>query len=179
MFLVHVLVLPAALTVSLAAQSWTIDQATPKKEADATGRANSLFSRNEEDLPKGTAPQLNGHPDLSGYWVPSRKDKPVGNLGKDLPGYKLPFTPVGEAAHKYNVEHTVDPEALCIVGGLPRHDASGLPFQLLRGAIIWSLSTSTGIRRIDWFRSTGANIPTIPIHRFSAMRSAHGMEMRS
>jgi hypothetical protein len=32
------------------------------------------------------------------------------------------------------VEHTIDPEALCIVGGLPRHNASGLPFQLLQGA---------------------------------------------
>jgi hypothetical protein len=106
---------------------------TPKA-ADVTGRENSPFSRNEADLPKGPAPRLAGHPDLSGYWVPSRKDKPVGNLGKDLPGYKLPFTTDGAAALKYNLEHTVDPEALCIVGGLPRHNASGLPFQLLQGA---------------------------------------------
>jgi hypothetical protein len=75
-----------------------------------------------------------GHPDLSGYWVASTKDKPVGNLGKDLPGYKLPFTPAGRAALKYNIEHTIDPESLCIVGGIPRHDASALPFQLLEGA---------------------------------------------
>ncbi len=99
-----------------------------------TGRENSPFSRNEADLPKGPAPRLNGHPDLSGYWIPSKKDKPTGNLGKDYPGYKLPFTPAGEAALKYNLEHTVDPEAVCIVGGLPRHNASGLPFQLLQGA---------------------------------------------
>jgi len=109
-------------------------QEPSKKPVDATGRENSPFSRNEADLPKGPAPRLGEHPDLSGYWIPSRKDKPVGNLGKDLPGYKLPFTPAGEAARKYNVEHTIDPEALCIVGGLPRHNASGLPFQLLQGA---------------------------------------------
>ncbi len=98
------------------------------------GRANSPFSRNEADLPKGPAPRLSEHPDLSGYWIPSKKDRPTGNLGKDLPGFKLPFTPAGEAALKYNLEHTVDPEAVCIVGGLPRHNASGLPFQLLQGA---------------------------------------------
>jgi hypothetical protein len=25
---------------------------------------------------------------------------------------------------------TIDPEALCILGGIPRHDASGLPFEI-------------------------------------------------
>jgi hypothetical protein len=109
-------------------------QEAPRKAPDTTGRENAPFSRNEADLPKGPAPRLGDRPDFSGYWVPSKKDKPVGNLGKDLPGYKLPFTAAGEAAHKYNVEHTVDPEAQCIVGGIPRHNASGLPFQLLQGA---------------------------------------------
>jgi hypothetical protein len=87
----------------------------------------------EADLPKGPAPRLGDHPDLSGYWQPDRKDKPGGNIGKDYPGYKLPFTAAGAAALKHNIEHTVDPEALCIVGGIPRHDASGLAFQLLQG----------------------------------------------
>jgi hypothetical protein len=109
-------------------------QEPAKKPLGVTGKENSPFSRNEADLPKGPAPRLADHPDLSGYWVPSRKDKPIGNLGKDMPGYELPFTAAGEAALKYNVEHTIDPEALCIVGGLPRHNASGLPFQLLQGA---------------------------------------------
>lgn len=123
-----------ALVPILLAGSLTA-QVPPKKAADTTGRENSPFSRNEADLPKGPAPRTaQGHPDLSGYWIPSRKDKPVGNLGKDLPGYKLPFTAEGATAQKYNVEHTVDPEALCVVGGLPRHNASGLPFQLVQGA---------------------------------------------
>lgn len=113
----------------------TSGQQTSQKTApDTTGRASSPFSRNEADLPKGPAPRLGDHPDLSGYWIPSKKDRPTGNLGKDLPGYKLPFTEEGKAALKYNLEHTVDPEAVCIVGGLPRHNASGLPFQLLQGS---------------------------------------------
>ena len=75
-----------------------------------------------------------GHPDLSGYWKGTRDTKPVGNIAKDLPGLKLPLTPAGEAALKYNLTATIDPESLCIIGGTPRHNASGLPFEVLQGA---------------------------------------------
>jgi hypothetical protein len=75
-----------------------------------------------------------GHPDLSGFWKGDRKMKPTGNIGKDLPGFKLPLTPAGEAALKHNVTETVDPESLCIIGGIPRHNASGLAFEVLQGA---------------------------------------------
>jgi hypothetical protein len=74
-----------------------------------------------------------GHPDFSGYWKGTRQTTPVGNIGKDLPGWKLPLTPAGEAALQYNLTKTVDPEALCIIGGIPRHNASGLPFEVLQG----------------------------------------------
>jgi hypothetical protein len=79
------------------------------------------------------APRLNGHPDFSGYWKGIRGMTPVGNIAKDLPALKLPFTPAGEAAWKHNVSATVDPESLCILGGIPRHNASGLPFEVLQG----------------------------------------------
>jgi hypothetical protein len=59
---------------------------------------------------------------------------PVGNLGKDLPGFKLPFTPAGEAALQHNLTATIDPESLCIIGGIPRHNGSGLAFEVLQGA---------------------------------------------
>jgi hypothetical protein len=58
--------------------------------------------------------------------------KPVGNIGKDLPGFKLPLTPPGEAALQHNLTATIDPESLCIIGGIPRHNASGLPFMVLQ-----------------------------------------------
>jgi len=74
-----------------------------------------------------------GHPDLSGYWKGTRDTKPVGNMAKDLPGLKLPLTPAGEAALKHNLTATIDPESLCILGGIPRHNASGLPFEVLQG----------------------------------------------
>jgi len=75
-----------------------------------------------------------GHPDLSGYWRGLRDTTPVGNIAKDLPGHKLPFTPAGEAAWKHNVTATIDPESLCIPGGIPRHNASALPFEVLQGS---------------------------------------------
>jgi hypothetical protein len=91
--------------------------------------------RGAANVPTGPAPRgADGHPDLTGYWRDDGHANPHGNLGKDLPGFKLPFTPAGEAAHKYNVEHTVDPESLCIQGGLPREDVGDMGFQLLQTA---------------------------------------------
>src|SRR5260370_28855847 len=83
--------------------------------------------------PTKPAPRVNGHPDLSGYWKGIRGMTPVGNMAKDLPGLKLPFTPAGEAAWKHNVTATIDPESLCILGGIPRHNARGLPFEVFQG----------------------------------------------
>src|SRR5437016_2089365 len=74
-----------------------------------------------------------GHPDLTGYWKGIRCTTPVRNIGKDLLGFKLPLTPAGEAAVKHNLTATIDPESLCIIGGIPRHNASGLPFEVLQG----------------------------------------------
>lgn len=74
-----------------------------------------------------------GHPDFSGYWKGTKDTRPVGNIGKDLPGFKLPLTPAGEAALQHNLTATIDPESLCIIGGIPRHNASGLPFEILHG----------------------------------------------
>src|ERR1700727_1229799 len=72
------------------------------------------------------------HPDLNGYWKGTLDTRPVGNIAKDLPGLKLPLTPAGEAAWKHNTTATIDPESLCIIGGIPRHNASGLPFQIIQ-----------------------------------------------
>lgn len=91
--------------------------------------------RRDEPAPgtsKPTPRLANGKPDLNGYWVGSNQTKPVGNIGKDLPGFKLPLTPAGEAALKYNHTQSIDPESRCLPGGIPRHSASGLPFSILQ-----------------------------------------------
>jgi hypothetical protein len=74
-----------------------------------------------------------GKPDFTGLWRPLREPgKPGGNLGKDEPKFALPFTEQGRRALIYTQNHTVDPEALCILGGIPRHNGSGLPFEVLQ-----------------------------------------------
>ena len=110
--------------------------------------ATNVFSQSGAAQPKGAAEKQSastsstpskpaprtpdGHPDLNGYWKGTKDTVPTGNIGKDLPGLKLPFTPAGEAAWKHNVTATVDPEAICFPGGIPRHNASGLPFRVLQ-----------------------------------------------
>ena len=87
----------------------------------------------EPKTPSKPAPRTaDGHPDLTGFWKGSRDTKPVGNIAKDLPGLKLPLTPAGQAALQHNLTATIDPESLCIIGGIPRHNASGLPFMIMQ-----------------------------------------------
>lgn len=83
---------------------------------------------------KPTPRTASGKPDFSGYWKVAPNQGPGGNIGKDLPGFKLPLTPAGEAALQHNLTATIDPESLCIIGGIPRHNASGLAFEILQGA---------------------------------------------
>ena len=93
----------------------------------------SLLFGVEPTRPSPPAPRTSdGHPDLSGFWKGSRATTPVGNIGKDLPGFKLPLTHAGEVALKHNLTATVDPEALCMIGGIPRHSASALPFEIIQ-----------------------------------------------
>jgi hypothetical protein len=104
-----------------------------RRDPDVLPEEASLLFGDETSVPSGPAPRTSdGHPDLSGYWKGSRATQPVGNIGKDLPGFKLPLTPAGAAALHHNLTATVDPEALCIIGGIPRHSASALPFEIVQ-----------------------------------------------
>jgi hypothetical protein len=118
---------PAA-TSTAPADAKKSDTAAPAPGGRGRGRGRQVLLG-----PGGPTPRLgDGHPDFTGLWSPVREQgKPGGNIGKDLPDHKLPFTPAGEAALQYNLTKTIDPEALCILGGIPRHDASGLSFQVI------------------------------------------------
>ena len=106
-------------------------QSSADVESDPETR--SLLFGEEPPGPPGPAPRAaDGHPDLSGYWKGSPRTHPVGNIGKDLPGFKLPLTPAGRTALEYNLTKTIDPESLCIIGGMPRHAASALPFEIVQ-----------------------------------------------
>lgn len=116
-------------------------------EARATGDDTGGLQGREPTGPVQPTPRLlNGKPDFTGYWKGLREPgKPGGNFGKDQPGFRLPFTKEGEAALKYNLTQTVDPEARCILGGIPRHNGSGLPFEILatpqRAAFLYLYTT--------------------------------------
>jgi hypothetical protein len=73
-----------------------------------------------------------GKPLFTGFWKLLREEgKPDGNLGKDLPGFALPYSEAGRKAHGYNVTKTIDPEARCLISGSPRLTTSVLPFEIL------------------------------------------------
>jgi hypothetical protein len=134
--------LPTALLLILvaaaAAEATTGGSAPPaakpaKLTPAAPAEEPSLLFGEEPSGPSPAAPRTaDGHPDLSGFWKGSRATRPVGNIGKDLPGFKLPLTPAGETALKHNLTATIDPESLCIIGGIPRHSASALPFEIVQ-----------------------------------------------
>src|SRR5208282_1276588 len=81
--------------------------------------SSALVSAQSGASVKPAPKTADGHPDFTGFWKGTRDTKPGGNIAKDLPRLKLPFTPEGEAAWKHNVTATVDPESLCIPGGIP------------------------------------------------------------
>jgi hypothetical protein len=128
----HVL-LKAAVLLTLGSGPSAVVGATPAKTPAIPAEERLLLFGEEPLSPSGPAPRgADGHPDLSGFWKGSPATSPVGNIGKDLPGFKLPLTPAGEAALRHNLTATVDPESLCIIGGIPRHSASALPFEIVQ-----------------------------------------------
>ena len=72
-----------------------------------------------------------GKPVLTGYWKLLHEDgKPDGNLAKDEPGFAPPLTAAGRAALAFN-QTVIDPEARCLITGVPRLLTSVLPFEIL------------------------------------------------
>ncbi len=116
-----------------AAQPVTPAQAAAQRKLETSElQAEGLLG---DDAKASTAPaprNADGHPDFSGFWKGSKATRPVGNIGKDLPNFKLPLTTAGEAALRHNLTKTVDPESRCLIGGIPRHDASALPFSVVQ-----------------------------------------------
>lgn len=145
--------------------------AAPKQpfELAATELRGGDYAGPRVDPPRG----LDGKPDLTGYWRPLREPgKPGGNMGKDEPNFTLPFTPLGKRALLYSQNHTVDPEAVCILGGIPRHNASGLPFEVLhtpnRFATTYVYNTSRRVSIGDHLK-----LPEHPVPSYFGTAIAH------
>ncbi len=126
----------ASLALMASAQTQTPTQAptqAPPAKQSNEEQTTSLMRGQDYNGPKVATPVgLDGKPELTGFWRPLREPgKPGGNLGKDEPNFILPFNEVGKRALIYAQNHTADPEAQCILGGIPRHNGSGLPFEIL------------------------------------------------
>lgn len=116
--------------VAVLAVAQTPPAGTPPADGDQTSALMRGQAYNGPKLP--TPLGSDGKPDFTGFWRPLREQgKPGGNLGKDEPNFILPFSELGKRALIYTQNHTVDPEAQCILGGIPRHNGSGLPFEIL------------------------------------------------
>lgn len=126
-------VLTAQAAAPSTAARTTPAQPTLAPNVEDSPETRSLLLGEEPSGPPKPAPRApDGHPDFSGFWKGSPATSPVGNIGKDLPGFKLPLTAAGRAALHYNLTRTIDPEALCKIGGMPRHAASVLPFEIVQ-----------------------------------------------
>lgn len=94
--------------------------------------ADVLLGKPFTGTPEPVPRDADGRPLLTGYWKLLREaGKPDGNLGKDLPGFALPYSAAGRAALEYNLTRTIDPEARCLIAGSPRLTTSVLPFEIL------------------------------------------------
>ena len=104
------------------------DSAQPKPSAEDT-----LLGKPYNGQVKATPRGADGKPLLTGYWKLLRESgKPDGNLAKDEPDRTLPYTAKGKAALEYNQTKTIDPEARCLITGIPRLLTSVLPFEILQ-----------------------------------------------
>jgi hypothetical protein len=72
-----------------------------------------------------------GHPDLSGIWETSPGY--TGNIARDLKNGEVSFQPWAEALYKHRVEtlSREDPQARCVLSGVPRENVVPYPFKIL------------------------------------------------
>jgi hypothetical protein len=73
-----------------------------------------------------------GKPDFSGLWAPPMGY--TGNIAKDLKPGEIPFQPWAEALYKHRQETQgkEDPQARCVLSGVPREHVVPYPFRILQ-----------------------------------------------
>jgi hypothetical protein len=90
--------------------------------------------RTPDGKPNLSAPapkQPDGKPDFSGVWV--TKAGYTGNIAKDLKPGELSMTPWAAALYKHRqeTESREDPQAYCVLSGVPREHVVPYPFKIL------------------------------------------------
>ncbi len=87
--------------------------------------------------PNLTAPAprtADGKPDLSGLWT--TKPGYTGNIARDLKPGEVSFTPWGSKLYQHRVQTqgTDDPQAYCVLSGVPREHVVPYPFKILNSS---------------------------------------------
>jgi hypothetical protein len=90
--------------------------------------------RTKDGKPNLTAPApktADGKPDLSGVWV--TRAGYTSNLAKDLKPGEVSFQPWAETLYKHRQENEgkEDPQAYCVLSGVPRENVVPYPFKIL------------------------------------------------
>ena len=118
-----------AFLLALPASAQWLNYPTPGVPRLPDGKANLTAP------PPKTA---DGHPDLSGVWETSPGY--TGNIARDLKAGEVQFQPWAEALYKHRVDtqSKEDPQARCVLSGVPREDVVPYPFKILnsRGMIV-------------------------------------------
>ena len=118
-----------AFLFAVAAQAQWLTYPTPDVPRTPEGKLN----------PSAPAPKTaDGKPDLSGVFV-TRGGYTV-NIAKDLKPGEVAFQPWAETLYKHRLdtEGKEDPQAYCVLSGVPREDVVPYPFKILnsKGEII-------------------------------------------
>jgi hypothetical protein len=129
----------------------------------ALAHANAAIAdtgRSAEDILLGkpySGPQVatprtaDGKPSFTGYWKLLHEDgRPDGNLGKDQPDFALPYSQKGREALQFNATKTIDPDARCVLPGVPRVLTSVLPFEILQTPQRFATFHQLGWHRWVW-----------------------------
>ena len=111
----------------------TPNGSTSEPAASAQSPAEVLLGKPYAGPAAPTPRGADGKPLLTGYWKLLREEgKPDGNLAKDEADRALPYSAKGRAALEFNQTKTIDPEARCLISGIPRLLTSVLPFEILQ-----------------------------------------------
>jgi hypothetical protein len=114
-----------AVLIAAGAQAQWLNFPTPGVPRTADGKPN---------LSAPAPKTVDGKPDFSGVWT--TRGGYTGNLAKDLKPGEVSFQPWAETLYKHRQETQGkdDPQAYCVLSGVPREHVVPYPFKILNSA---------------------------------------------
>ena len=104
------------------------------------GQSKAAKGQTKAVQSKATPRTPDGKPDLSGFW----QGPLLRNMFESVGG--PPLNAAGQAAYRYNMTQSINPEGICLFAGVPRASISGVPFEILQNgnrlAFLYELMTT-------------------------------------